>query len=180
MKSLSIDRLGRKRNSRHTSRGQGGGTLVESVMTLTLVALMSTLIGRLILTGVRTQERVETRSELLSAARRTVYLMEREIREIVKPEDIQSASSVRLSFLKRGTDDTVYDYNPSNGKLERNDAPILSGITEFSFTYERPDGAPIVTPSDSLIHIWNIHARLTVAHKGERVTMESSVHPRNF
>jgi hypothetical protein len=159
-------------------QGERGITLIESVVTLTIVALVSTVIGRLYLDGIKTQLKVETRTELVSSTRRTVFLMEREIREIVKPEHIQVASSSRFKFLKRGTD--VVDYKYEEQKLKRNNFPILDGLTTFQFVYERADGVKISTPADSLKYIWNIRATLKVVRQTETATMKTIVHPRNF
>ncbi len=155
-----------------------GLTLIETIVALTIVAIISTLLGRLFLAGVRTQLKVSTRAELLADTRRAMYMMRREIREIKKPEQILNAEANRFKFLKRGTD--LVDYRYENQKLQRNSYAVLSGVTQFQFIFERADGAQITTPADSLLYIWNIRLRLRVTQDGENIKTETSVHPRNF
>ena len=166
---------------------QNGFTLMEMVLTLTMLAIMAAVAGPYLSNGVRayndSSSSVHTLSNLRTASERLV----REIREVSNTGTYDILTSVAapnstLSFIKTDTETVTIDTSASllrlaYASINTGTAYTLSNeLTNITFNYWQRDG---VTPANNNADVAIIEFELILTHAGNNYSQRSRVALRN-
>lgn len=192
---------------RHRRPMQDAGfTLVELLVTLTILAVVVGLLTVIMLTSDRTHRRTLSRAEVQAAGRHTLSLMTTELRQAgadprippVGVTGVVSADSVtvrvRADLNANGTfqttepsEDVTYRYDADDGVLYRNpgagEEEILAGITDMRFTYfdtaDQPLTAmPLSAGDRALVHTIGV-SMTCAANNSQPLTLTTRITLRN-
>jgi len=167
--------------------GQNGFTLMEMVLTLTMLAIMAAVAGPYLANGVRayndSSSSVHTLSNLRTASERLV----REIREVGNSGTYDILSPVAtpnstLSFIKTDTETVTIDTSAPLLRLaylsiNTGTAYTLTDeLTSITFRYWQRDG---VTPANNNADVAIIEFELVLTHAGNNYSQRSRVALRN-
>jgi len=166
---------------------QNGFTLMEMVITLTMLAILAAIAGPYLANGVRayndSSSSVHTLSNLRSASERLV----REIREVrnIGTYDILTPVSFPNSILRfRKTDNELVTIDTNASLLRLAYESINTGtaytlsdeLTNITFNYWQRDG---VTPANNNADVAIIEFELILTHAGNNYPQRSRVALRN-
>jgi len=168
-------------------KGQNGFTLMELVITLTMLALLAMVAGPYLGNGVRaynaTASAIYTLGELRSSSERLVREI-REIRNTGAYEILSPVSSTNniLSFRKTDTETVTIDTDASLLRLAYASVNTATAYTlsdkldSITFKYWQADG---VTTASSNLDVAFIQFELVLNHAGNRYAQRSLVALRN-
>jgi prepilin-type N-terminal cleavage/methylation domain-containing protein len=157
-----------KDNDRVRRPADGGFTLVELMVAITIMAALTALLTAVLISSGHTQRRTMSRAEVQSASRQTIALMATELRQTgsdprippvgvvgVVTADSQSVR-IRADLDADGTiettepsEDITFSYDANGQTVLRNPgtgAQILQNhVTEFHFTYFDSSNQPLTS-----------------------------------
>lgn len=153
-----------------------GLTLVELVVTITVMGTVSSFLAMAIFEGSRAYIDLRSRTANVSDAQHALDLLCREIQEIrsATDGDISVSTASSLTFTNEAGNTIAYAY--SGGTLTRNGFILLDRLSAFSFAYYKTDGAAAAASTE----IWTVQVSLTVDRNGKFLALRSRVFPRNF
>jgi Tfp pilus assembly protein PilW len=160
-------------------RKAGGLTLVELVVTITLVGIIAGAAAMIIQQGMNAYLAGENRAGAQYQAGVAMERMARELRMIRSRNDIVSMTASDLRFTVAGGAQAGFVWvspNLSRWNGAGNDL-LATGITVFSFAYFQQDG---VTAAASSSTVWFIDVALTSQQGDEMQHLRTRVHPRSF
>jgi prepilin-type N-terminal cleavage/methylation domain-containing protein len=154
-----------------------GFTLIEMVITIVLIAIISSIAAMIILQGVKTYSLEDSRSNAHYQARLAMERMAREIRQIRSESttDIQTMTAADLKFTNVAGATVEFTWATPNLNLSAN--RLASGITAFTFKYYLVDGT---TQTADRTQVWFVEINMTAQQGTETLQMNSRVHPMNF
>ncbi len=166
---------------------QHGFTLMEMVLTLSMLAIMAAVAGPYLSNGVRAYNDSASSVHTLSNLRTTSERLVREIREIGNSGTYDILSSVAapnntLSFVKTDTETVTIDTSAALLRLayvsiNTNTAYTLTDeLTGITFSYWQRDG---VTPANNNADVAIIEFELVLTHAGNNYSQRSRVALRN-
>lgn len=158
-------------------KDSAGFTLIEIVITIVLIAIISSIAAMIILQGVKTYSAEDSRSNMHYQARLAMERMTKEIRQIrsASTADIPTMTATDLRFTNVGGAIVEFTWTTPNLNLLANQ--LASGITAFTFKYYLVDGT---TPTADKTQMWFVEIILTAQQGTETLQMNSRVHPMNF
>jgi prepilin-type N-terminal cleavage/methylation domain-containing protein len=166
---------------------QNGFTLMEMVITLTMLAILAAIAGPYLANGVRaynaSSSSVHTLSNLRSASERLV----REIREVSNSGSYDILSPIAspnstLSFIKTDAETVTIDTSASLLRLAYASINLATAYTlsdelsSITFNYWQRDG---VTPANNNTDVAIIEFELVLTHAGNDYFQRSRVALRN-
>lgn len=165
-------------NHRQTTDSHGF-TLVEMVITITLVGIIAGIAGMIILQGMRAYLAGENRADVQYQAGAALERMSREIRTIRSRADITTMTATDLRFTDMTGAQAGFTWvAPNLGRWNgAGTDPLAAGITAFSLAYYQQDG---VTVAGAAATVWFIDVAITAQQGEETQQMRTRVHPRNF
>lgn len=142
-----------------------GFTLIEMILTLSLVAILFTLSAILLSQGVVSFATISERGSSLQESR---FAMERMAREIILLKagaggDLQNILPTQISFIDKSALNTDFHLDAPTQILYRGANPLLERVTALTYTAFRDDNA--VTQSTPQTR--RIQIALTILPKGE-------------
>lgn len=148
-------------------------TLVELVVTITLVAIVGALgTGIVVLSG-RAYARSKTYQDSFSDASYALNRMALELRNVASPNHFLSISSNSISFQIAGQ---AYTYALSGTELLRNGQPLAAGVSSLALTYYDASNIETANPAS----VQRIAIALTVSRGGSSARLRTEVFPRPF
>lgn len=152
---------------------QNGFTLVELVLTMTLMGVIVVVAGVLMGRGVDAYRVVATRTELVSQGRLALMRIEKELEAL---RDVVTAQSQRIQF--RDADLAMQDFRLVGTTLFRNNAILAENVQNLTFTYYRDNGNETTAPPQ----VRRIHLEMTVQGAGGSgsLALRTDIFPKNF
>lgn len=174
------------------SGGQGGFTLMEMVLSITLIGIAGVTAGMLIYQGARAYEANADEKEATDNAVLSLERISRELRllrctpsgnscaptssdvPVMRPDELRFVNSV---FEGRGL-------KAIGGELMFRDGaggtdpeyPLASGVSSLSFEYLKPDGTAAASPAE----LWTIGVNMVFVSGQTSVNIKAYVHPREL
>jgi len=186
---LTNKSLHMKKNSGYLSKVRckfgSGFTIIELVVTITVLAAMGWMGVSAMLSGVDAWTDFNYKKDLLTDARMAVDRMAREIRMVKDLTAIITAGPQQLSFTD--TNGKVISFTLDSGMIERSEDSVTNGllanVTDLSFTYyDSSDSViaePVIRPSETDMRRVKIAVSLAKA-SGRTVNLQTDVWPRNL
>jgi len=158
--------------------------LVELVIVITIIGIISGVIGFVLLGTVDAWTFKFNRADLLSDGRLAANRMVREIREIKDPTSVIMASPSQFRFANTGNIDITYAVSGSalNRTADGISNALAEDVTSLTFTYYDSGGGVIPSPvvSPGVTDIARVLIDIALTKNGENVYVESQSVPRNF
>ena len=155
------------------ARNDKGFTLIEMVLSITLIGLVAVTIGMLIYQGTKSYDMLSSQKEI---AQQGALAMERLSRDILA----MTASEVRFvttALEGRG-------FRLDGGTLRARDGSgagdpeyaLTDRVTSLTFEYLQDDGSAASSPAE----VWMIDVEMTLSDGTESFPLKARVHPRSF
>jgi len=163
---------------------KNGFTLIELIIVITIIGIIASVVGYILLGAVDAWTFKAKRNDLLWDARLAINRMLREIREIKNLTSVTTASSSQFRFTN--INDKSITYSLSGNNLNRTKdgiANILAqNVSSLSFSYYDSSGASIAMPAvnPSATDIRRVRINLTFTNGGQNFYAQSDSVPRNF
>jgi prepilin-type N-terminal cleavage/methylation domain-containing protein len=161
-----------------------GFTLIEVIIVITIVGIVSVIIGSMLLGVVKAWTFKINRNDILWDGRLAMDRMTREIRTIKDSTSVTTASAAQFRFTDTGNKDITYSLSSTNLNRTENGAANLlaANLSAFTFTYYNSSDAVIPSPtvSPSATDIRRVKINLTLTKNGQDVYLQSDVSTKNF
>ncbi len=157
---------------------ESGVTLLELILVVVMISILAGFVSSMIYNEINTYQIVTSRSEVIQNLQRTTQFMSKELREIMNPDSIFQASTDSIRFDKWG--DIPISYKLVDGQLFRNNAILIPSVNMFSFTYYDNSGNQLASPVANPDKIKSIELKIIKILKGQPITLNTKVTPRNF
>jgi prepilin-type N-terminal cleavage/methylation domain-containing protein len=156
-------------------RGDGGFTLIETLVTMAIMGIVMTVFGQMLLTSSKTSSRVEEQATLQNEVRFVVDQLTMDLRQATNAggtSPVEAVSSTSLTFVSPDRQTPFHlrriSYRLINGQLERSSAsstdtdgwpwvwpaaaamyfPLIGSVTSTSvFTFYDSGGAVTTDPT---------------------------------
>lgn len=153
-----------------------GFTLIELVITMTIIGIIAYVAAQAITAGTRTYFSTDYRKEALDQARVAMERMTREVRTLRDSSSVITSSSTRFNFTDSGGNNI--DFNYANPNITRNGNTLATGISAMTFAYVRNDGTvdAVFSPANTRM----IRITITATVSGENLQLESGAFLRNL
>ncbi|HAZ09750.1 MAG TPA: hypothetical protein DCY56_01400 [Candidatus Omnitrophica bacterium] len=161
-----------------------GFTLIEVIIVITIVGIVSVIIGSMLLGVVKAWTFKLNRNDILWDGRLAMDRMTREIRTIKNSTSVTTASAAQFRFTDTGNKDITYSLSSTNlNRTENGTANLLAAdVSALTFTYYNSSDAVIPSPavSPSATDIRRVRINLTLTKNGENVYLQSDASTKNF
>ena len=160
-------------------------TLIELVITMTVLVVMGWLGVSALLSGVDSWSMFNQRKELLTDGRMALDRMAREIRMVKDKENILVADPAAFSFVD--VDNNTISFTINSSVVERAENLTVNGllgnVTNLSFTYYDASNSiistPVISPSETNIRRVKINISLSKGASRD-LNLETDAWPRNL
>lgn len=159
---------------------QKGFSLVEMILVMTVMTAIAVASASIFQPILDSWALGQTQAETADTVGYAITRMKNEMTQIHDEGCVITATSTRFRFM-----DDAYldiDYKISGGNLMRGTNVLVRNVQSITFTYYGSNNAVIATPtvSPSQTNIWAIKISISIMKNGQRKTIETTVHPRNF
>ncbi|MDH5633388.1 MAG: prepilin-type N-terminal cleavage/methylation domain-containing protein [Gammaproteobacteria bacterium] len=117
---------------------QFGFSLMEMVIVITIMGVISALVGSFLSAGFSSYVAGSRANELVGSTAPVVERLKREMREIRSSSDIASWTGTQLNFID--VNGNTISWQIAGNQLLRNTQVMLSGVNVAAFTYLQADG----------------------------------------
>jgi len=154
-----------------------GFTLIELILTISLIGILLVCSGLLLTQGLDSYSKVFFRSSSLEESR---YAMERMVRELRKIGDegnaLQNIDSDQITFLDENDTDATFSH--SGQSLYRNGNLLLDNVSALTFTGFRENGST----TTAAVQVRRVQIRLSTLPPGQNspIILQTGVFLRNF
>jgi prepilin-type N-terminal cleavage/methylation domain-containing protein len=163
---------------------KNGFTLVELVIVISVVGIISTIVGSMLLGAIDAWVFKFNRNDILWDGRLALDRMTREIRTIKNSTSVTTASSAQFRFTDTGNKDITYSLSSTNlNRTENGTANLLAeNVSSLTVTYYNSSDAVIPSPtvSPSATDIRRVRINLTLTKNGQNVYLQSDASTKNF
>jgi prepilin-type N-terminal cleavage/methylation domain-containing protein len=162
-----------------------GFTLIESIITIVIVGIISSIAALIILEGMKASSKEQNFSEAHYQARIALERMSREIKLIrwntaLAQADITTMTPTDLRYTDIQGNQMGFRLNAINiQRTQDNSATwqtLATGVIALNFSYLQQDGVTIATPAN----IWFVDITMTSQPGTDSLLMRTRVHLRNF
>ncbi len=161
-----------------------GFTLIELVIVITIIGIISGIVGSILIGTIDAWTFRFNRGDLLSNGRLAMNRMVREIREVKNRSKVTTADPSEFSFENVDSVDVTYSLSGTDLNRTENETTntLAEDVSNLTFTYFDSDGEPIETPdvAPGATDIRRVRINLTLTKSGENVYLQSESVPRNF
>ncbi len=161
-----------------------GFTLIELVIVISVVGIISVIIGSMLLGTIKAWTFKFNRNDILWDGRLAINRITREIRAVRDTASVTTASAAQFRFIDTNNVDITYSLSSTNlNRTENGTANLLAGnVSSLAFTYYDANENTIAIPSvsPSATNIRRVRINLTLTKNGQNVYLQSDSVPRNF
>ncbi|MFC2149301.1 hypothetical protein ACFLQ8_01230 [Candidatus Auribacterota bacterium] len=166
--------------NRSTGSDNRGFTLIEALITSLTVIIVGIIIIYALASGINRYAKSAKNENTLMSVMLALTRMEKDIRSISAPEDIDTAKSIELAFRDPANRNIVYSYD--NRTVFINGYPLVSGVRSFKFIYKDVQGGIIartaVAPVPADIRCIEVVMETKIG--GDDQVFHTAVSPRAF
>jgi len=159
------------------SSSKKGFTLIETIVTTTLLAIIAFGIGSFIVTSLQAWVFMSGRESAVGRTRSSINRITAELRRINRPQNILISTDSECQFID--LDINTIDFKQSGTNLLRNNDILATGLASpegLRFTYLDATGEATSTDLDvRSIRVW-----LSLTSGTQATTLESSARIRNL
>lgn len=150
-----------------------GFTLVELVLTMTLISIVVVVTGLLMGRGLDAYRLVTQRTDAVHQARFAIVRIQKELEMLT---DVTNAQVERIGF--RDPNLNAVDFRLVGSTLYRGSEILAESVTRLAFTYYRDNG----NETSSAPQVRRIHMEMTVdaGPAAGSLELRTDVFPRNF
>lgn len=165
-----------------TMKKCGGFTLVEIIIVIVIVAVVSGIAARIILTATRAYSDETHRSNITYQTKLALERMAREIRVVRSRTAADMPVMAATDFRFTDILGAQVGFRLNGNTLERTEdngaswQPLAVGITALTFAYLQQNNLPPATATT----VWYIDVDLTAQEGSESMRVRTRVHPMNF
>ncbi|MHC4822484.1 MAG: PulJ/GspJ family protein [Planctomycetota bacterium] len=163
-----------RQGSRAPGGRQRGFTLVELVMSMTVLSIIGLVTSKVILESMRSYSRTVPSLDASYKSELALRSLKRDVRDLRRLDSISVFTSTSFAFLDSWRNPVSYTLSGTD--LTRNGDLLAEGVTSLTFTYWQSDGTT-ATDSDDLHHV---EIDMTVQNGDEVYRARSEVFPRNL
>jgi prepilin-type N-terminal cleavage/methylation domain-containing protein len=160
------------------SFAQSGFTLLELIITFSLMVLMAAIAGRMMIHGIQAFNFARNHAATIEDTRAAVTALQRDLRQIRSTASIVYADGDSLDFYS--VQNQQIKFASRDGIIWRNQEPLLKSVMDFELHYYDAIGTEIERPITNMSLIWRVGYSLTVDTNDETITLGGSISPRNF
>ncbi len=161
-------------NTRTETTSPGGYTLVEMVLTISILGIVGMVTAFVLVESMKVYARTGPALDASYHARHATARMTRDIRDMADTSSITTFTSTALTFDDRAGN--TLDYDLSEGNLLRNGDLLAKGVTSLAFTYWKSDGTAATVAAD----LYLVEIDLTVQTATQPYRLRVLVFPRNL
>jgi len=158
---------------RLTRKRRHGFTLVELVVTITVVAVIAAMGTGLLVEVGRAYSISKTASGAYADAHHALERVRLELAGLTAPTDISSMGATSITFTAWGSPTT---YSLSGGTLRRDGQALATGCSKFELTYYQSDGSIAAAPAA----VRRIAVEIAITRRGRTAQLRTEVFPRSF
>ncbi len=165
-----------------------GFTLIEVILVIVLVTIIAAGFGQVFVNTSRAYVATDNRKGALQNGRWALDRMTREIRLVNNNTSVVTANASTFSFVDVNADTVTFSYDGATRQINRSHLlpvpgtdVLASNVDIFSFTYLDNTGAslgPCPPLPCSPSAIWRVQINAETLVNGERVVLQTEVHPR--
>jgi prepilin-type N-terminal cleavage/methylation domain-containing protein len=159
---------------RSGARSGSGYTLVEMVVSITILGIIGLVCSGVILESMRVYSRTVPALDAGYKTDLALRTMKRDIRDLQNTASISSLSATAFTF-KDSASNTIA-YAMSNGDLTRNGNLLAEGVTSLTFRYWQSNGSTASTAAK----VHRIEVDFTVQNGSETSRARTQIFPRNL
>jgi len=169
-----------------------GFTLIEMILSITLLGLVAVTVGMLIYQGTRSYDMLSSQKEIAQQGTLAMERLSRELRLINCTEsgnactagasDILAMTASELRFVNTGLEGRGFRLDGSTLMARDGSGAgdpeyaLTDKVSALSFEYLQDDGSAASTPDE----VWMINVQMTLVSGAESFPLKASVHPRSF
>ena len=161
-----------------------GFTLVETVIVMTIIGIVASAMGFMLLGTIKAWTFKFNRNDILWDDRLALDRMTREIRAIKNSTSVTTAQAAQFRFIDTANKDITYNLSSTNlNRTENGTANLLAeNVSSLSFTYYNASDIAIPTPvvSPSATDIRRVKINLTLTKNGQNIYLQSDASTKNF
>lgn len=157
---------------------QGGFTLLELILVMTLVGILVSLSSNLFFYQINLWDRLTTHTESLQNSRHALQMLTRDLRQIEAADSIYQASEDSIRFKE--INGSTVSYKFSNSQILRNGDLLINDVDDIQFKYYDNSGNLISSPVTDPSQISTISIDMTTAAGEGALSLSTKVKPRNF
>ena len=161
-----------------------GLTLIEMVVTMTVVAILAGGVALFLVQGANLWSKVTFQLDAMGQGNVAIDRMARELAQIKDDSSVTTATATAFAFTSIANEAIQYQYTSSDSILRRNGQLLASGVSACTWQYWNVKGqslaAPLVIPPATKTDLWRVGVTLTLVSGKESVTLSTQVLPRNF
>lgn len=169
------------------TRKSTGFTLIELIMSLTIIGIMAILTAPLLAVSVDAVNLKMSQSDINELTQLSLAKMTRDIRRLRDIQSIQTATATDLIFLDKSNNTIRYFFNGTNLLYDLNSAGSQTLANNLqsggsAFTYYDQSGAVIGTPTVGLLidsNIRRVQIKLVFLINGQAYPVQTQVRLRN-
>lgn len=157
---------------------QKGLSLIELILAISITAIISVVMGQILVSGVDAYSFVMDRKDNMQEGRLAMMRIKKEMREIASKDSLTVATADSIRFFRRGGNLTSIASNGSNLLLNGNH--LAENISDFTFSYYNDQRTLLTMPISSIFDIHQIKFELRMHVNGSEIYLFNEVKPRNF
>ncbi len=161
-----------------TKNAESGFSLIELIIAISVTAVISVMIGQMLVSGVNAYSFVMDRKDTMQTNRLALLRVKKEVRQIASKDSLIAATSDSIRFYRHGG--TVISIAKDGSTLNLNGQHLAENISEFSFSYFNDQRTLLTMPIGNLFDVHQIKFELRTTVNGSEIYLFNEVKPRNF
>ncbi len=157
----------------YRSSPHGGFTLIEGVITITVLAIVGAMGAGILVESGRALGESRHRTDGFADAQYALARLDLDISGLANRDQVTTMAAERITINESGSD-LVYRLNGTT--LLRDGEVLARDVTRFALTYYRADGGLASTQAD----LHRIAAEITVSPGGKDASLRVEMFPRTF
>lgn len=161
-----------------TWRSERGLSLIELIVSITVTAIISLIIGQMLSSGAAAYSFVMQRKDAMQTSRLALLRIKKELRQIASQDSLVAATNDSIRFYRQGGQ--LITIAKSSNRLNINSRTLAENISMFNLTYFNDQSNLLSMPIANLYDIHQIKVELRTSVNGNEIYLFNEVTPRNF
>ncbi|KAA3618078.1 MAG: hypothetical protein DWQ05_08525 [Calditrichaeota bacterium] len=159
-------------------RSENGVSLIELIVTITVTAIISIIIGQMLSSGARAYSFVIERKAGMQTSRLALLRVKKELRQIASKDSLIAATTDSIRFYKQGGG--LISIAKTSSNLNLNGQLLADNVSLFRLSYFNDQRTLLTMPIANLYDIHQIKFELRTTVNGNSIYLFNEIKPRNF
>ncbi len=159
-------------------RSESGLSLIELIVSITITAIISLVIGQMLSSGAAAYSFVIERKDAMQTSRLALMRIKKELRQIASKDSLIAATGDSIRFYRQGG--TLITLTKNGTKLNLNNQTLADHISMFQLSYYNDQRNLLTIPIANLYDIHQIKVELRASVNGNDIYLFNEIKPRNF